>query len=248
MVRQNPTWGQARIAHELFLKLGIKVSPRTVRAYWPSPILPTRPRPAMQSWHTFIHHHAQAVVACDFMLAITVRFRVLYVLLLIEIGSGRIVHCSVTAHPTAGWTLPQFREAIPNDHGYRFLIHDRDSIFSAQVDEHLQTFGLQILRTPVKAPTANAYCERLIGTVRRECLDYVIPIDERHLRRILRLWVAHYNRGRPHSCLGPGLPDRTTPSPPRRTDRHHLAPDERVTSTSILGGLHHEYGLEPSAA
>lgn len=248
MVRENPTWGQARIADELFLKLGIKVSPRTVRAYWPSPMLPTRPRPASQSWHTFIHNHAQAVVACDFMAAITVRFRVLYVLLLIEIGSRRIVHCSVTEHPTADWTVQQFREGIPSDHGHRFLIHDRDSIFSAEVDEHLQTFGLKILRTPVKAPTANAYCERLIGTVRRECLDYVIPIDERHLRRILREWVAHYNRGRPHSSLGPGLPDRTTPSPPRRTDRHHLAPNERVTSTSVLGGLHHEYGLEPSAA
>ena len=162
MIRENPTWGQARIADELFLKLGIKVSPRTVRAYWPSPMLPTRPRPTSQSWHTFIHNHAQAVVACDFMAAITVRFRVLYVLLLIEIGSRRIVHGSVTEHPTADWTVQEFREAIPNDHGYRFLIHDRDSIFSAEVDEHLQTFGLKILRTPVKALTANAYCERLI--------------------------------------------------------------------------------------
>ena len=248
MVRENPTWGQARIADELFLKLGIKVSPRTVRAYWPSPMLPTRPRLAPQSWHTFIHNHAQAVVACDFMVAITARFRVLYVLLLIEIGSRRIIHCSVTEHPTADWTLQQFREAIPSDHEYGFLIHDRDSIFSAQVDEHLQAFGLKILRTPVKAPTANAYCERLIGTVRRECLDYVIPIDERHLRRILRDWVTHYNRGRPHSSLGPGLPDRATLSPPRRTDRHHLAPNERVISTSVLGGLHHEYRLERSAA
>jgi hypothetical protein len=103
------------------------------------------------------------------------------------------------------------------------------------------------IKTPVRAPQANAFCERLIGTVRRECLDY-LPIDERHLRRLLREWVAHYNRGRPHSSLGPGIPNRTTPSPPRRTDRHHLAPSERVTSTSVLGGLHHEFGLEPSAA
>ena len=93
MVRENPTWGQARIADELFLKLGVKVSPRTVRAYWPSPKLPTWPRPASQSWQTFIHNHAEAIVACDFMVAITARFRVLYVLLLIEIGSRRIVHC-----------------------------------------------------------------------------------------------------------------------------------------------------------
>jgi putative transposase len=229
------------------LKLGIKVSPRTVRAYWPRPMLPTRPRPASQSWHTFIHNHAQAVVTCDFMAAITVRFRVLYVLLLIEIGSRRIVHCRVTEHPTADWTVQQFREAIPNDHGYRFLIHDRDSIFSAEVDEHLQTFGLKILRTPVKAPTANADCERLIATVRRECLDYVIPIDERHLRRILREWVAHYNKGRPHSSLGPGIPDSRN-SPPARKNRHHLEPWEKVTSTAVLGGLHHEYQIKHSAA
>jgi putative transposase len=168
------------------LKLGITVSPRTIRAYWPNPMLPTRARLASQSWHTFIHNHAQAVVACDFMVAITARFRVLYVLLLIEIGSRRIIHRSVTEHPTTDWTLKQFCEAIPSDHEYRFLLHDRDAIFSAQVDEHLQAFGLKILRAPVKAPAANAYCERLIGTVRRKCLDHVIPIDERLLRRTIR--------------------------------------------------------------
>jgi transposase InsO family protein len=89
--------------------------------------------------------------------------------------------------------LQQFREAIPSDQTYRFLIHDRDSIFSAEVDDDLGAFGLTILRTPVQAPKANAYCERLMGTIRRECLDYVIPLSEKHLRRILREWVAHYN-------------------------------------------------------
>jgi putative transposase len=108
MVRENPSWGQARIANELSLKLGIKVSPRNLRAYWPSQILPTGPRPGSQSWQTFIHNHAQAIVACDFMVAITARFRVLYVLLLIDIGSRRIVHCNVTEHPTADWTLLDF--------------------------------------------------------------------------------------------------------------------------------------------
>jgi putative transposase len=248
MVRENPSWGQVRIADELFLKLGIKVSPRTVRAYWPSPILPTGPRPASQSWQTFIHNHAHAIVACDFMVAVTVRFRILYILVVMEIGSRRILHFNVTDHPTAEWTLQQLREAIPSDHSYRFLIHDRHATFSTELDNAVESFGITPIRTPVRAPQANAFCERLIGTVRRECLDYVIPIDERHLRSILRDWVAHYNRGRPHSSLGPGLPDRTTPLPPRRIDRHHLAPSERVTSTSVLGGLHHEYGLEPSAA
>jgi transposase InsO family protein len=121
-----------------------------------------------------------------------------------EVGSRRILHYNVTAHPTADWTLQQFREAIPSYRSYQFLIHDRDSIFSRDLDEELKgSFGLRILRTPVRAPKANAYCERLIGTVRRECLDFMIPLNERHLRRSLQGWITHYNKGRPHSSLGP---------------------------------------------
>jgi transposase InsO family protein len=101
---------------------------------------------------------------------------VLYVFVVMEVGSRRILHCNVTEHPTAAWALQEFREAIPSDHAYRFLIHDRDSIFSAEVDDELGAFGLKVLRTPVQAPKANAYCERLVGTIRRECLDYVIPL------------------------------------------------------------------------
>ena len=147
------------------------------------------------------------MVAADFLVAITARFRVLYVLVVMEIGSRRIVHWNVTAHPTEAWTLQQFREAVPGDHSYRFLIHDRDSIFSTEVDNELKGFGLKVLRTPVQAPKANAYCERLMGTIRRECLDYMIPLNEKHLRRILREWVVHYNQGRPRSSLGPGIPE-----------------------------------------
>ena len=100
-----------------------------------------------------------------------------------EVGSSRILHYNVTVHPTADWTLQQFRQAIPSNHGYQFLIHDRDSIFSRQLDKQLKSdFDLKVLRTPVRAPTANSYCERLVGTVRRECLDFMIPLNERHLR------------------------------------------------------------------
>jgi transposase InsO family protein len=145
--------------------------------------------------------------------------------------------------------LQQFREAIPSDHTYRFLIHDRDSIFSAEVDDDLKAFGLKILRTPVQAPKANAYCERLMGTIRRECLDYMIPLSEKHLRNILREWVAHYNQGRPHATLGPGLPDsasrlRLRPS----IHRHELPANGRIRAQDVLGGLHHEYWLEEIAA
>jgi len=106
----------------------------------------------------------------------------------------------------AEWTFQQFREAIPGDNAFKFLIHDRDSMFSAEVDGALNTFGLKVLRTPVRAPKANAYCERLIGTVHRKCLDFMIPLSEKHMRRILREWISHYNHGRPHSTLSPGIP------------------------------------------
>jgi putative transposase len=194
MVRENPTWGEERLAAELSVKLGILVSPRTVRAYWPHDADPKgRRRTSSQHWRSFVRNHAKAMVAADFLVAMTAAFRLLYVFVVMEIGSRRILHCNVTAHPTAAWTLQQFREAVDSDHSYRFLIHDRDSIFSTEVDAELQAFGLKVLRTPVQAPKANAYCERLMGTIRRECLDYVIPLTEKHLRTILREWVAHYN-------------------------------------------------------
>jgi putative transposase len=157
----------------------------------------------------------------------------------------------VTAHPTAAWTLQQLREAIPSDHPYQFLIHDRDSIFSRDLDEELKdSFGLRVLRTPVGAPKANAYCERLIGTVRRECLDFMIPLNERHLRRNLQGWIRHYNQGRPHSSLGPGFPQKTLDRPRRRptTHRHRLPPDCEIRVMDVLGGLHHEYWLDEIVA
>ena len=123
MAQDNPTWGQARVAAELSVKLGIYVSPRTVRAYWPpEPDQGGPRRTSSQHWRTFVRNHAQSIVACDFLVVVTARFRILYVFLLMEVGTRRIVHCNVTAHPTAEWTLQQFREAIPSDHLYRFLI------------------------------------------------------------------------------------------------------------------------------
>jgi hypothetical protein len=161
MARENPTWGQERVASELSLKLGICVSPRTVGAYWPwSP--KGQPRgTSSQRWQTFVRNHAQALLACDFAVVVTARFRVLYVFVLMEVATRRIVHANVTAHPTSGWTLQQFREALAEDNKYRFLIHDRDAIFSRGLDHELVAFDLRVLRTPVRAPQANAHCERL---------------------------------------------------------------------------------------
>lgn len=248
MARENPTWGQMRVASELSLKLGIYVSPRTVRVYWPWQPDSQPRRISSQRWRTFVRNHARSLIACDFLVVVTARFRVLYVFVLLEVATRRIVHVNVTAHPTAGWTLQQFRDAIPGDHQYRFLIHDRDSIFSPGLDHELKAFGLQVLRTPVQAPQANAYCERLVGTMRRECLDFLIPFSEKHLRATLKVWLKHYNQGRPHMSLGPGIPD----TPGRRSasgrPRHHLPDDSRVVARSVLGGLHHEYAWEKMAA
>lgn len=189
--------------------------------------------------------------ACDFFVSVTATFRILYVFLAMEIDSRRILHTNVTAHPTADWTIRQFRELLVSDHTHRFLIHDRDGIFSPRLDAELNGLGVHVLKTPPRTPTANAFCERLIGTIRRECLDYLIPINERHLRRIVKEFVCHYNRGRPHSALfklmlGPGIPEPPQAKVPAH--RHTLPAGYRVRSTPVLGGLHHEYRLEKEAA
>jgi transposase InsO family protein len=151
-----------------------------------------------------------------------------------------------SARPTADWTAQQFRMIVPDDQRHRFVIHDRDTIYSDGVDRTLAAMGLEVLKTPVRFPQANTFCERLIGTVRRRCLDFVIPLTERHLRAILREWISHYNRGRPDSSLGPGLPD--PPADRRVAPNGHQLPDGlRVVATSILGGVHHEYWLEAAA-
>src|SRR6516164_1647727 len=198
MAKENPTWGQARVASELSVKLGIYVSPRTVRAYWPpEPERRGHRRTSSQNWRTFVRNHAQSIAACDFLVVVTARFRTLYVFLLMEVGTRRIVHCNVTAHPTANWTLQQLREAIPSDHSYHFMI----------------------------------------------------PLGEKHLRRIVAEWVMHYNQERPHLSLGPGTPEPAAVFLPLQGhDRHSFAQDCKVASRAVLGGLHHEYRWEGIAA
>jgi putative transposase len=243
MARENPSWGEERIANELLLKLGLRVSPRTIRKYLPKlPAAPPgRPR-GDQRWSTFLRNHARVIIACDFFVAVTATFRLLYVFVVMEHASRRITHLNATPHPTAAWTLQQLREAIPSDHGYRFVIHDRDSIFSAELDASLAQLGLKVIRTPVRSPQANALCERLIGTLRRECLDWIIPLGEAHLRKTLTLWLLHYNRGRPHVALGPGIPYLPSePATALQGHRHRFDRPTSVLSRPILNGLHHEY-------
>ncbi len=250
MARDNPTWGQARIAAELLLKLGIQVSPRTVQKYLlKHPKAGRRQAEPTQRWMTFVRNHANAMIACDFFVSVTVRFQFIYVFVMMEVASRRLLHFNVTTHPTAAWTLQQFREVIDNEHDYRFVVRDRDTIYSQELDLAVRAMGVKILKTPFRSPQANSHCERLIGSLRRDCSDFLIPINERHLKGILRDWRTYYCQGRPHSSLGPGLPEPGGGLPvPLKKQRHQIPQGHEVRTKPILGGLHHEYRLEKVAA
>jgi putative transposase len=194
--------------------------------------------------------HAQGIIACDFLVVVTATFRLLYVFVVIEHGSRRLLHFNVTAHPSSAWTLQQLREAVGFEKRYQYLLHDRDNIFATDLDESVRRLEITVWKSPPRCPKANAICERIIGTIRRECLDWSIPLSEPHLRSILRIWIPHYNAGRPHMALGPGIPD----PPPAYFDfqksrsRHRREESYAVRSKPILGGLHHEYFLAPTCA
>jgi len=215
-------------------------------ATWPKPT-PGRPR-GDQRWSTFLRNHAQAIVACDFFGAITATFRQIYVFVVMHQSSRRLLHFNVTSHPAADWTLQQLRQTFGTDEAFRYLLHDRDSIFSEGLDRSIAALGLRVLKSPPRSPKANALCERLIGTIRRECLDWLIPLSEHHLRSLLKMWAVHYNRSRPHMGLGPGIPDPPAPSSRAHIERgrHRLDAGACLRVKSILGGLHHEYDWTPA--
>jgi transposase InsO family protein len=241
MALENPRRCEERIANELLLKLDIGVSPRTVRKYMPRHP-PGRPRGDLR-WATFLHPHAQGMLACDFLIAITANFRTLYVFVVIEHGTRRLVHCNVTAHPSAAWTLQQLREVSGLKHRYQFLLHDRDCIFSRQLDESIEALGISVLKSAPHCPKMNAICERVIGTLRRECLDWLVPLSESHLRALLRAWIQHYNRRRPDMALGPVIADPPLATIAKSASRHRRGESYAVNAQPILGGLHHEYRL-----
>jgi len=175
----------------------------------------------------------------------------LYVFVVIEHGSRRLKHVAVTAHSSADWTLQQLREVVGEHNSDRYLLHDRDSIFAKCLDESIKALGLRVLNSPPRLPKANSICERAIGTIRRKCLDWLIPMTESHLREILKTWLDHYNGGRPHTSLGPDVPrpPNTVATTARPSNfRYRRGEVVAVRSKSVLGGLRHEYSLVPAIA
>ena len=200
MAGANRLWGAERIRGEL-LKLGIKVSKRTVQRY-----LPKRRRPSGQSWGTFLRNHAGDIWSCDFTVVHDLLFRPLYIFIIIELKTRRVVHTAVTRKPTDAWTAQQLREATPWGRGPRYLIRDRDKKYGPLFSAVARSTGIKELKTPVRAPRANAVCERLIGSLKRECLDHMLIVNRQQLQRTVQEYVAFYNHLRPHQGLRQHVP------------------------------------------
>ena len=237
LARENPRWGCVRMEGEL-RKLGIRASATSVRTLLRAARLGPAPRRGGPTWAEFLRAQAQGIIACDFFTVETAWLRTLYVLVFIELGSRRIHLSPSTAHPDSAWVTQQARNLAIDLDGHlpaiRFLIRDRDTKFSRSFDTVLRAEGMRVIRTPIRAPNANAHAERVIETVRAECLDWTLILGRRHLDRTLRTYVEHYNRGRPHRALGLAAPLAETLVPvPVST--------HAVRRRHLLGGLIHEY-------
>src|SRR5919198_1294926 len=226
MSQANPLWGAPRIHGEL-LKLGIQVAPSTVAKY-----LCRHRKPPSQTWRTFLVNHAQQLASIDFFTVPTATFRVLFVFVVLSHARRRVLHFQVTEHPTQEWALQQIREAFPWDQMPRYLLRDRDAIYGRDFAALTQDLGIQDVVTAPRAPWQNPYVERLIGSVRRECLDHFIVWNRRSLRQILQSYFAYYQHARTHLALGKDAPEPRTVEPPDHG---------RMLAIPQVGGLHHRY-------
>ena len=226
MSRENPTWGAPRIQSELRL-LGHDVADSTVARY----MVRQRKQPS-QNWRTFLSNHMKQTAAIDFFTVPTVTFRVLFCFIVLSHDRRRIVHFNVTQHPTEAWAAQQVVEAFPYDTVPRYLLRDRDSIYGEFFRRRVKNMGIEGVPAAPKSPWQNPYVERLIGSIRRECLDHVIVLNEDHLQRILADYFAYHHEARTHLSL-----ERNSPIPRR------VCPPEqgRVVAKAYLGGLHHCY-------
>ncbi|MGQ0660910.1 transposase [Sphingosinicella sp.] len=226
---QNPTWGAPRIHGEL-LKLGIRIAQSTVSRY-----LPRRPDKPTQGWLTFLANHADAIAAIDMLCVPTLRFERLYAFIVMGHGRRAILHIEVTGHPTALWLARQVTEAFPWDEAPIHILRDNDGAYGLVFRRRLRAMGIRDRPIRPRSPWQNGHVERLIGSIRRECLDHVIILGESHLRRVLRAYADYYNRDRTHLGL-----DKDTPL------GRAVETDGVIHSTPILGGLHHRYRRKPT--
>ena len=222
--RENPLWGAPRIHGEL-LKLGIEIAQSTVAKY-----MVRRRGPPSQGWKTFIRNHAPDIAAIDLFVVRTIGFKLLYGLAIIHLERRRLVWTNVTANPTSEWIARQITEAFPWDQAPSYLIRDRDSSYGVVVRKRIRAMGIRDRPTALRSPWQNGYIERLIGSIRRECLDHVLVMGEAHLRRILSAYADYYNRVRTHLAL-----NKDAPLGRRAQAIGSLA------AIPLLGGLHHEY-------
>jgi putative transposase len=238
LARENPRWGYMRIQGEL-RKLGISIGASTVRRVLQAHGLGSAPRRCGPTWSEFLGAQAQGILASDFFTVETLRLKTLYVLFFIELSTRSVHVAGVTAHPNSAWVTQQARNRIieveDRPTSARFLIHDRDAKYSGPFDEVFRTEGTEVIRTPVRAPRANAFAERWVRTVRAECLDWILVRGRRHLERVLRAYTSHYNRGRPHRGLRLATPERLESAPSAPINPTQLL------RRDILGGLIHEY-------
>jgi putative transposase len=226
MARENPTWGRRRIQAELRF-LGCEVAELTVAKYMRRP----SPRPS-STWRTFLGAHIGEIVAIDFFVVPTLTFRLLFGFLILRHHRRELVHVNVTDHPTAAWAAHQLVESFPEETAPKYLLRDRDAIYGDVFVRRVNGLGMSEVLIAPRAPWQNPFAERVIGSIRRECLDHVIVINERHLRRVLRRYVAYYNATRPHQSLHNQSPD------PREVQT--LA-NGRIVAIPQVGGLHHRY-------
>jgi putative transposase len=247
LARENRSWGYVRIVGEL-RGLGIKVSATLVRSVLEEAGIPPAPRRDRQSWRNFLRQHGEAILACDFLTVDTVWLRRRYVLVFLSIGSRRVEYLACTGNPDTAWMLQQARNLLMDldDRGgqVRFLIHDRDTKFAAAFDAVFASEGVRIIRTPIRAPNANAHVERWVGSVRRECLDRLLIVGRRQLEHVLHVYVRHYNKRRPHRALDLQPPAPTAAAAARGDPP---APLTSVHRRDLLGGLLHEYELAAAA-
>ena len=226
MAQVNPLWGAPRIHGEL-QKLGIEVAERTV-----SRLLSKRRTPPSQTWRTFLANHVRDLVSIDFFTVPTVGLRVLFVLVVLAHHRRRVVHFNVTEHPTAHWTAQQIVDAFPDDTAPSYLLRDRDQVYGEQFRHRVKGMRIDEVLTAPHSPWQNPFAERLIGSIRRECLNHVLVLGEQHLRRILARYFSYYHRARTHLSLDKDAPNGRPIEPP--------APGAIVPIPEV-GGLHHRY-------